>query len=222
MRHFKLTILLCGLMWMCCSSTQLFGSQTVTSGYMCCLLPSTLYNSAYFELSGVGFDVTGSFENPAGASWGPGDCPVCLAGFLLPVGGTTGSDDFNGGTATIGGNYYPSVAWYNYYSLYYSAFAVSGPPILLTGPGTFYGTFSFTGFLCGFLDQSDTSCDIDLPSLTGRGIVTVEVGSFVDSGITYLTVTQAGYTFTPEPASWLLFGSGAIGLAGILRRKLFL
>jgi PEP-CTERM motif len=220
MRYFKWTVLMCGIVWLCCSSTQLFGAEVVTSGYLCCFNWGGDFNSAAFELSGAGFDVTGSFENPGGGPWGPGDCPVCFPGALLPVGGSTGSDDFNGGTATIGSNYYSSIGWYNYYSLYYSAFFVSGPPILLTGPGIFRGDFSFTGFLCGFLTQADTSCDVSLPSLKGSGIVTVYVDSFVDSGVTYLTVTKAGYTFTPEPASLLLFGSGTLGLAGMLGRKL--
>jgi PEP-CTERM motif len=39
--------------------------------------------------------------------------------------------------------------------------------------------------------------------------------AWLDGGITGLS-----YTPTPEPGSMLLFGSGAIGLAGLLRRKL--
>src|SRR5277367_2114877 len=177
MRYVRWTILLCGLIWFCCSSTQLFSSEVVTSGYMCCLNPGNLFEGAFFELSGAGFDVTGSFENPAGTGWGPGYCYACLPGTLLPVFGLTGSDDFNGGTAQIGSTYYSSVAWYNYYSLYYSEFIVSGPQILLTGPGIFRGTFSFAGVLCGFLTEEDTSCDVSLPSLTGSGIVTVDVAT---------------------------------------------
>ena len=228
MRYVKLTILLCGLVWLCCSSTHLFASQGVSSGYICCFEPSNLYATAAFELSGVDlstgvrFDVTGSFEDPTGTSAFAGNCPQCLPGTLLTVSGSTGGENFNGGTARIGTNYYPNVAWYNGLNQFagYSEFTVSGPPILLTGPGIFKGTFSLIApsFLCGFLSQDDMSCDISLPSLTGSGIVTVEVASIV--GSPYIYVTEAGYTFTPEPTSLLLFGSGALGLASILRRKL--
>ena len=192
----------------------------------CCFEPSNLYATAAFELSGVDlstgvrFDVTGSFEDPTGSSCFACNCYHCLPGTLLTVGGSTGGENFNGGTAKIGPNPVQNVSWYNMFSPDYSEFVVSGPPILLTGPGTFQGTFSFTGFLCGFYSQDDTSCDVDLPSLKGSGIVTVEVASIV--GSPYLEVTQAEYTFapTPEPTSLLLFGSGALGLASILRRKL--
>jgi hypothetical protein len=225
MRHFKLTILLCGFMWLCCSSTQLFASQVVTSGSICCLNPSTLFLFANFELAGSGFDVTGDFGDIADAvNWGVGLCYACQPGTLLGVWGHTGGEDFGGGTATIGSTSYANLWWYNpFQPTLYSAFQVTGPPILLTGPGTFYGTFSFTGFLCGTMTDTDTSCIVGLPSLTGTGIVTVDVAADVDAGgQPALGVTQAGYTFTPEPASWLLFGSGAAGLAGILRRKLLL
>jgi hypothetical protein len=201
MRYVRLTILLCGLIWLCCCSTQLLRAEVVTRGYICCLSPYTLYNSAAFELSGVGFDVTGSFENPAGPGWGPGNCVHCLPGTSIPVGGQTGGDDFNGGTAKIGTDPVQSVIWYKGLYPYagYSEFTVSGPPILLTGPGVFKGTFYLIApsFLCGFLTQSDMSCDVSLPSLTGSGIVTVDVGSIL--GSPYLIVNEVDYTFIPEP-----------------------
>jgi PEP-CTERM motif len=225
MRDLKLTILLCGLIWLCCGSTQVFGSQVVTSGYICCLAPETLYLAASFELTGVGFDATGIFGDLADAPhWAVGDCVACQPGTLLGVWGNTGGEDFGGGTATIGSTYYSDIGWFNANQPnLYSYFNVTGPPILLTGPGTFHGTFSFTGFLCGSYPDTDTTCRVDLPNLTGSGIVTVEVVADVDAnGDPALEVTSAGYTFTPEPASLLLFGSGALGLAGMLRRKLML
>src|SRR5271169_3281150 len=102
MRYLRLTLLLCGLVWLCCWSTQFFGAEVVASGYICCLNPYSNYNSAAFELSGVGFDVTGSFESPAGSYRGPGDCVHCLPGTPIRVSGITGGDNFNPGTATIG------------------------------------------------------------------------------------------------------------------------
>ena len=223
MRYIKLTILFCGLIWLCSSSTQLFASQVVTSGYICCFTPDNLFEGSAFDLSGPGFHVTGSFENPGGGGeWGVGYCYSCLPGTLLGVWGHSGGEEFNGGTATIGSTYYPAVLWFNdYMQVFASDFHVTGPPILLTGPGTFRGTFSFQGDMCGTFAYGDTACGVDLPSLTGSGIVTVDVVSFVFSdGSTRLLVTQAGYTFAPEPSSLLLFGPGALGIAGMLRRKL--
>jgi hypothetical protein len=52
------------------------------------------------------------------------------------------------------------------------------------------------------------------------------------SGISYITISDdsgnadfvsvddLSYTITPEPGSFMLFGSGALGLIGMLRRKL--
>ena len=179
--------------------------------------------SRTLSLAGSGFDVTGDFGDIADAvNWGVGLCYACQPGTLLGVWGNTGGEDFGAGTATIGTTNYPAVWWFNVYQPYlYSVFHVTGPPILLTGPGTFHGTFSFTGFLCGSFTDTDTTCGVDLPNLTGSGIVTVEVAADVDAnGNSALGVTSAGYTFTPEPASWLLFGSGALGLGGLVYRRL--
>lgn len=218
MRYVRLTILLCGLVWLCGCSTQLFGAEVVTSGYICCLNPYSNYNSAAFELSGVGFDVTGSFENPGGPFWGPGDCVHCLPGTSIPVSGSAGGDNFNPGTATIGNTYYPFMNWWDgYIETLGSDFYVTGPTILLTGPGTFRGTFSFRGSMCGTITGSETSCVVALPSLTGSGIVTVDVAPIV--GSPYLIVTQADYTFAPEPASLLLFCSGLLTAALGIRRR---
>ena len=52
---------------------------------------------------------------------------------------------------------------------------------------------------------------------------------FIDPGIAYLTMTDnyiavagmvTNFSTTPEPSSLLLMGSGALGLAGLLRRRL--
>ncbi|HEY4899792.1 MAG TPA: PEP-CTERM sorting domain-containing protein [Terriglobales bacterium] len=219
MRYVKLTILLCGLVWLCCSS-NLFASQVVSSGSICCLEPATLYTFATFQLSGAGFSVTGEFDDPTGTS-SFGGCGSCPPGTLLPISGSTGGENFGVGTATIGTTSYPFVSWFlpgnNPLG---SVISISGPPILMSGPGIFRGTFSFIGELCGVDSLNDTSCTVSLPNLTGSGIVTVELAPIVGSPNLY--VSEEYYTFTPEPASWLLLGSGALGLAGVLRRKLML
>ena len=68
MRHLKWAILLCSLVWVCGSSTQLSASQVVSSGYICCLSPPALYASVAFELSGAGFDVRGLSRIRVGAT----------------------------------------------------------------------------------------------------------------------------------------------------------
>jgi len=218
MRYLKMTVLPCGLLCLCCISTHLAASQVVTSGSICCLEPATLYTFATFHLSGAGFDVTGQFDDPTGTS-SFGGCGSCLVGTLLSVSGSTGGENFGDGSATIGTTFYPFISWFlpgnNPLG---SVISISGPPILMTGPGIFRGPFSFTGELCGVDSLNDTSCTVDLPNLTGSGIVTVVLSPIV--GSTNLYVSEEYYTFTPEPSSLLLFGSGALGLANILRRKL--
>jgi hypothetical protein len=50
--------------------------------------------------------------------------------------------------------------------------------------------------------------------------VGVEIGEGGSGVSASLKVTGADFTATPEPTSLLLFGTGLVSLAGILRRKL--
>jgi hypothetical protein len=50
---------------------------------------------------------------------------------------------------------------------------------------------------------------------------TVPSEAFTLNGTATTTTTTTSSTSTPEPSSIMLFGSGILGLAGILRRKLF-
>jgi hypothetical protein len=47
------------------------------------------------------------------------------------------------------------------------------------------------------------------------------VGTIPSEAFTVLGATTTGSTSVPEPSSIMLFGSGILGLAGVLRRKLF-
>ncbi len=50
---------------------------------------------------------------------------------------------------------------------------------------------------------------------------TIPSEAFTLSGSNTTTTTTTSGTSTPEPSSIMLFGSGILGLAGVLRRKLF-
>jgi hypothetical protein len=84
----------------------------------------------------------------------------------------------------------------------------------------------FTATSYGIFEDTITGAN-----LAAKGSITIggifPLGTFVDAygcdatGTCYATpFTEAGLTTVPEPGSLALFGSGLIGLAGLLRRKL--
>jgi hypothetical protein len=217
MHYARTAICLCCLVCLSLCSSQLF-SEVVANGD----IGVTGHGMVVFTLSGSGFTVTGDASNPFG-SW-PSCLAGCLPGTLLSVDGGVEGNDFGQGTATVGTTYFPFVDWGDLFSEPGSLFLVTGPPIMLGDDGgTYTGTFSFTGNLCGTLDHGNPfhPCVVDLPALTGTGEVLMDMGSFVNNGQIYLNVTQATYMFTtPEPSSLMLLGSGVLGLAGVIRRKI--
>jgi hypothetical protein len=173
-----------------------------------------------FTLSGTNFTATGGFSI---GDWGL-DCTFCYPGTVLNVNGIAMGDEFGTGSATINGRTFPKLSWGDPLMLGSSSFVITGPGIVLNrGDGTYFGPFSFTGSLCGIMPPSGV-CVADLPSLTGNGQVAVQILSYsYPNGFNTLLLTyQATYTFqsTPEPSSLILFGSGVLGLAGVIRRKI--
>ena len=73
-------------------------------------------------------------------------------------------------------------------------------------------------------DNSSGFLSYDEISFAGVSEVDVEKDILIDAGTnggaTLSLVTNQFSEATPEPASILLFGSGALALAGVLRRKL--
>jgi hypothetical protein len=69
----------------------------------------------------------------------------------------------------------------------------------------------------------DMNSGPSLASESSVGTIPSESFSILGSGSTTATTTTATTTgtTTPEPSSIMLFGSGILGLAGVLRRKLF-
>jgi len=55
---------------------------------------------------------------------------------------------------------------------------------------------------------------------TGNGIGPFPYGVAVATSATALDYVQGGVSITPEPGTFVMLGSGIIGLAGILRRKI--
>lgn len=200
----------------CCSvcSMPLFG-DAVTSGSIQ-VVGST--PSGRFTLSGSNFVATGSFIFGV---WGPTGCLPCSDGFVLLVAGGVTGGDFGGGSAIIDGIPFANVLWGQANSRGSSGFFANGPGIVVNhGAGIYFGTFSFTGSLCGLTDNFSPECAVELPNLSGSGRVAVELVESVDK----LWFKQATYTFlpVPEPGSLLLFGSGVLGLAKLVRCKIAL
>jgi hypothetical protein len=183
-------------------STSLSGAA-ITSGTIS--LPSFQGNGT-FTLLGSDFTVSGGLDAPAFSGWLVVDaCRPCSSGFALPVAGQAAGSSFHGGSGQIGGTAYSALAWGDGLAAHGSSFIITGPQLTLNGPGTYTGSFSFTGFLCGTtaVDSGPHACTADLQALTGSGQVSVNVVQDVGS---LLRSESATYTFTsvPEPSTFIL------------------
>ena len=178
---------------------------------------SSYLSAGTFVLSGNGFAVSGSFDAPAfTALLIINSCRPCSSGYSLPVSGQIASSSFHGGSGTIGATTYPSVLWGDDMAAHGSVLMITGAPITLNGPGTYTGSFSLTGFLCGTTTggQGLHDCTVDLLALTGSGQVSVNI---VQDSENLLRSDSAIYTFTavPEPSTVVL----AVPLLAILLRR---
>lgn len=184
------TILLVGF---CICVPNLSGS-VITSGFID--LPS-FDSSATFSLSGSGFAVGGFFAGPPLTPWLViSDCQPCSPGDSLPVSGIVVGNDFG-------------PPWGDLDAAGPSVFTVTGIPIILSGPGTYTSSFSFTGSLCGTstAGPAPDPCTVNLPVLTGSGQVSVTIVQFPD----FLESVSATYTFTtPEPSTVVLTAIAAL------------
>jgi hypothetical protein len=192
---------------------NLFGA-VITSGII--HAPAPFGQVGTFTLSGSDFQVNGAFENLGG--WAPYFCYLCDVS-ALGVDGLVIGNSFLGGSASIGNTAFPLVAFGGLNSAGPSVFTVTGPQIILNGPGSYVAPFSFTGQLCGTQVPGGAvpdPCIVNLPVLTGIGEVTIQVNRLnLPGGVVRLVASDATYAFeVPEPSSIQLVAIALVLLAG--------
>ena len=151
------------------------GTITVGNGENVTFTMSTAFPQGQ---AGGGWNFTGNFDD--NFNW-PALCNPCFS--QIAVGGTVSGNDFMGGTANFTGGiigYYPSVNWGYITPAGPSYFQITGPNIPLppASVGTFAGTFSFGGALCGVVHPNGQfgPCAVELSNMSGTGVVFVTIG----------------------------------------------
>ncbi len=179
------------------------------------------YNAFFIDGPGVGpFEQTisdgfvatgsGSASSLDFGEWVPsGTTPTTVSWWL----GTSafGADVGSGSTAQVGYTYLGTNGYgYDVYEAH-----VTG----LSGGITAGGTYWLT--LGGANDSAGTQFDgwdvNEGPAVCEFAVGGVAVGGCGDGGEAF--TLYSGSTTTPEPGSIMLFGSGVLGLAGVLRRR---
>jgi hypothetical protein len=199
-----------------CLTATIASAATVTSGYV--TVTGNLVATGSFSFSGNNFSVSGNFsEGP----WPTNGCYLLPFGSACSPNGSVVGNDFGGGSGTQNGNVYPGVSFGDLLALGPSFFSFTGPSIAIPAPGTYSGTFTFDGALCGTDSGSpepDHPCLIDLPELTGYGTVTLVVDAD-PSEPDVMMLRSVTYTFVPEPnAAWLI-GPAMAALVFLRRRR---
>jgi len=133
--------------------------------------------------------------------WVPaGDSPASVN---WAIGGSAMSGNIASGTATLSNSYVGS----NYYDFYTST--ASGLNVSL-GAGTYWLTLSAGASTNGNWLAWDVNSGPSQAVHNVNGNVRSEA----------FTIYGTSGTSTPEPGTLIMFGSGIIGLAGVLRRKI--
>lgn len=160
--------------------------------------------------------ILGSSTNITGFSIGawvfPGDQPVGVTWQIL-----TGGPDWYGGTVLASGNAtFSNVYWGTGFSGSYDIYTatVTGLNVPL-GAGTYWleltnGTTTVDGNPV-YWDENDG------PSSARQGNYGVDQGPV---GSESFTINGGAGGSTPEPGTLVLFGSGVLGIAGLIRRRI--
>jgi hypothetical protein len=189
-------------------------AATVTSGFV---RVTGTFVSGTFDVAGHDFVLTGIFSGPS--NWPTALCPTCPFGETLPVDGYVLGNDFSSGSAVLMGVSFPDVIWGDLNAEKPSELAFSGPDIVITAPGLYTAPFESSGRLCGTLGDGPVPhpCAVDLPELTGQGIVTLRVEPGAEG--TFF-VPEATYNFDiPEPSTFYLAAAAPVLLLLARRRR---
>ena len=179
----------------CTLSAAVITSGSITAPYI--LSGPFVFNGAYFTLKG---GVSSGGIRDLGRDHSPGDSISIFTQYQT----------FNVGSASVAGTDFPLLDYTS------SGFIIDGPAIVLDhGGGSYSGTFSFVGSLCGsIIPGSIFVCAVSFPDLTGIGTVDVTVADFHITPQTVLIPTKVVYTFTvPEPANAMLMAPVIVLLA---------
>jgi len=96
-----------------------------------------------------------------------------------------------------------------------------GTPVNLTGGSTYWLTLQNAVVNNGDPVYWDENGGASSASENSVGTIPSEAFTLIGGTTTTTTTTTSTTGTTPEPSSIMLFGSGILGLAGVLRRKLF-
>ncbi len=189
---------------------------------------------AYFIGNASGYQVSNSFTVSANSTMTGFTFGEWLLAGTVPTGleWAVGTTPF-GGTLTSAGDFYSSLLCTNGtpynggicgagfgYDVYESHAGTPGIPLTLGQ--TYYLTLAFAS------DSAGTGFDAwDINTGSSTAYTTCPIGGNCTATPQYQQVPSESFTIlgtpagtTPEPGSILLFGSGILGLAGVLRRKL--